>query len=98
MQFGDDFRMIAKTLLQRRTLPVRFGRFISHELLPLTQTPQKSATNLSSPPTSYDCTLFDAVNGVERKYEPIHVAANAPAGASRRAAAARAAYTALVGI
>jgi hypothetical protein len=42
--------------------------------------------------------VFDAVNGVERKYEPIHVAPNAPAGASRRAAAAQAAYSALVGI
>ena len=42
--------------------------------------------------------VFDAVNGIERKYEPIHVAPNAAAGASRRAAAAHAAYTALVGL
>lgn len=42
--------------------------------------------------------VFDAVNGVERKYEPIRVAPNAPPGASRRAAAVEAAYVALVGL
>ena len=31
--------------------------------------------------------VFDAVNGIERRYAPIHVAADAPPGASRRAAA-----------
>jgi hypothetical protein len=36
--------------------------------------------------------VFDAVNGIDRRYTPIHVAPNAPAGASRRAAAVQAAY------
>jgi len=36
--------------------------------------------------------VFDAVNGIDRKYTPIHVAPNAAAGASRRAAAVQAAY------
>ena len=40
--------------------------------------------------------IFDAVNGIERRYTPIHVEPNAPRGASRRAAAVQAAYTALV--
>jgi hypothetical protein len=40
--------------------------------------------------------VFDAVNGIERRYEPIHVAADAPRGASKRAAAVEAAYTVLV--
>src|SRR6185436_16534697 len=40
--------------------------------------------------------VFDAVNGIERRYTPIHVAASAPAGASARAAAVQAAYIALV--
>ncbi|HET9219413.1 MAG TPA: vanadium-dependent haloperoxidase [Terriglobia bacterium] len=40
--------------------------------------------------------VFDAVNGIERRYESIHVAPNAPRGASRRAAAAQAAYAILV--
>src|SRR5690348_11307552 len=40
--------------------------------------------------------VFDAVNGIDGKYAPVHVAPGAPAGASRRAAAVQAAYTALV--
>jgi PAP2 superfamily protein len=40
--------------------------------------------------------VFDAVNGIERRYAPIHVPAGGPAGASRRAAAVQAAYVALV--
>jgi hypothetical protein len=40
--------------------------------------------------------VFDAVNGIDRRYTPIHVAPAAPRGASRQAAAVAAAYTALV--
>ena len=40
--------------------------------------------------------VFDAVNGIERRYAPIHVASDAPPGASRRAAAVQAAYEILV--
>ena len=40
--------------------------------------------------------VFDAVNGIERRYTPIHVQPAAPSGASRRAAAVAAAYGALV--
>jgi hypothetical protein len=40
--------------------------------------------------------VFDAVNGIERRYTPIHVDFDAPAGASRRAAAVQAAYATLV--
>jgi hypothetical protein len=40
--------------------------------------------------------VFDAVNGIQRHFTPYHVAADAPQGASRDAAAAEAAYTALV--
>jgi hypothetical protein len=42
--------------------------------------------------------IFDAVNGIERRYTPIHVTAGAPPGASRRAAAVQAAYTALINL
>ena len=42
--------------------------------------------------------VFDAVNGIERRYAPVHVEPNAPPGASRRAAAVQAAYAALVKI
>jgi hypothetical protein len=40
--------------------------------------------------------VFDAVNGIERRYEPFHVDADAPHHASSRAAAVQAAYRALV--
>jgi hypothetical protein len=42
--------------------------------------------------------VFDALNGIERRYEPIHVAPDAPRGASRRAAVVQAAYVMLVHI
>lgn len=40
--------------------------------------------------------VFDAVNGIERRYEPILVRAAAPRGASKRAAAVQAAYVILL--
>jgi len=40
--------------------------------------------------------VFDALNGIERRYTPIHVQPAAPPGASREAAVAEAAYEALV--
>jgi hypothetical protein len=42
--------------------------------------------------------VFDAVNGIARRYEPIRVAPAALPGASARAAAAQAAYTSLVAL
>jgi hypothetical protein len=42
--------------------------------------------------------IFDAVNGIERRYTPYHVDVVAPRGASRRAAAIEAAYTTLVAL
>jgi len=42
--------------------------------------------------------VFDALNGIERRYQPIHVPADAPPGASRRAAVVQAAYAMLVHI
>jgi hypothetical protein len=42
--------------------------------------------------------IFDAYNGIERRYAPIFVDARAPQHASRRAAVIAAAYTALVGL
>ncbi len=40
--------------------------------------------------------VFDAVNGIERRYTPVHVVPAAPRGASRRAAAVQAAYASLL--
>ena len=42
--------------------------------------------------------MFDAYNGVERRYTPIHVTLEAPRGASARAAVAYAAYTTLAAL
>ena len=40
--------------------------------------------------------VFDALNGIERRYTPIHVPPGAAPGASRRAAAVQAAYGTLI--
>ena len=40
--------------------------------------------------------VFDSVNGIERRYTPVHVTSDAPRGASQRAAAVEAAYASLV--
>src|SRR5258706_4784492 len=42
--------------------------------------------------------MFDAVNGIEGQFNPIHVEAAGPMDASRRAGVVQAAYTALVGM
>jgi membrane-associated phospholipid phosphatase len=42
--------------------------------------------------------VFDAVNGIEGRYTPVHVPAAAPPGASQRAAAVMAAYGTLVNL
>jgi hypothetical protein len=42
--------------------------------------------------------VFDALNGIERRYTAIHVAPAAPSGASREAAVVGAAHEALVGL
>jgi hypothetical protein len=43
-----------------------------------------------------EAAVFDAVNGIERRYTPIHVDPAGPANASRRAAAVQSAYVILV--
>ena len=42
--------------------------------------------------------VFDALNGIERRYQPVHVAACAPPGVSHRAAVVQAAYATLVSL
>jgi len=61
------------------------------------------ASKLPPPPANrigaiVQASVFDAVNGIERRYTPYHVEPAAPPGASRRAAAASAAYTALAAL
>jgi hypothetical protein len=60
-------------------------------------TPPAVAAPLAARPAAIVmAAVFDAVNGIERRYTPIYVSATAPAGASQRAAAVQAAYASLV--
>lgn len=59
-----------------------------------------NAVNAASPRLSaiVHTAIFDAYNGIERRYIPILVQEKAPEGASRRAAVIAAAHTVLVGL
>ena len=72
------------------------------ETLVATNTPNSSSQRLGA---IVHTAVFDALNGIERRYAPVFVQnvdgdgkKLAPPGASRRAAVAAAAYTALVGL
>jgi hypothetical protein len=60
-----------------------------------TSTPNSSSQRLGA---IVQTAIFDALNGIERRYAPLFVQATAPRGASRRAAVIAAAHTALVGL
>lgn len=60
-----------------------------------TNTPNSSSQRLGA---ILHAAMFDAYNGIERRYTPILVEPNAPSGASRRAAVVSAAYTALAAL
>jgi hypothetical protein len=52
--------------------------------------------NATRPAATVQAAVFDALNGIEKRYGWIHVQPAAPAGASRRAAVVQAAYASLV--
>jgi len=58
-----------------------------------TNTPNSSSQRLGA---IVHTAIFDAYNGIERRYSPVFFSGSAPRGASRRAAVIAAAYTALV--
>ena len=60
-----------------------------------TNTPNSSSQRLGA---IVHTAIFDALNGIERRYTPIFVHGRAPHGASRRAAVIAAAHTALLGL
>ncbi len=60
-----------------------------------TNTPNSSSQRLGA---IVHTAIFDAFNGIERRYEPIYVQTTAPRGASRRAAVIASAYTALAAL
>jgi hypothetical protein len=65
------------------------------DTLVATNTPNSSSQRLGA---IVHTAIFDAYNGIERRYRPILVHPRAAAGASRRAAVIAAAHTALVGL
>src|SRR4029450_9560776 len=65
------------------------------DTLVATNTPNSSSQRLGA---IVHTAIFDAYNGIERRYTPIFVHERAPHGASRRAAVIAAAYIALVGL
>jgi hypothetical protein len=66
-------------------------------LLKALVTPPAVAAPLAQRPAAIvQAAVFDAVNGIERRYAPVSVVPAAPAGASERAAAVQAAYASLV--
>jgi membrane-associated phospholipid phosphatase len=65
------------------------------DTLVVTNTPNSSSQRLGA---IVHTAMFDAYNGIDRRYTPIFVDGRAPSGASRRAAVIAAAHTALVGL
>jgi hypothetical protein len=61
-----------------------------------TAVPPTSPGNMTRVAAIVQTSVFDAVNGIERRYMHLRVQPNAPAGASQRAAAVQAAYASLV--
>src|SRR5262249_39449861 len=58
--------------------------------------PAVAAPFAQRPAAIVQAAVFDAVNGIEQRYTPIHVVPDAPPGVSQRAAAVQAAYASLV--
>jgi hypothetical protein len=75
--------------------PVLEWNQIFIDTLIATNTPNSSSQRLGA---IVHTAIFDAYNGIERRYTPIFVDLSAPPGASRRAAVIAAAHTALVGL
>ena len=69
-----------------------WNRIAQQALLNAASSPVVSTRSLAIVQVS----VFDAVNGIERRYEPIRADMDAPRGASRRAAAVQAAYASLL--
>ena len=57
-----------------------------------------SSTTASRTAAIVEVSVFEAVNGIKQRYQPVHVQGQAPRGASARAAAVQAAYANLIRI
>ena len=69
----------------------------NHIMLEATLTPPATPAPVSTRSTAIvQAAVFDAVNGIDPQYTPIHVWRRGPRNASRRAAAVQAAYAILI--
>ena len=97
---------IAKVLLVLAALSTLFMTTASADEISDWNQNLFEAARLNVPPTSplvvsrnaalVQSSVFDAVNGIEQRFTPVHVDPAAPDGASKRAAAVQAAYAMLV--
>src|SRR6476646_3933217 len=79
----------------RNVNPVLEWNQIFIDTLIAANTPNSSSQRLGA---IVHTAIFDAYNGIERRYSPVFVSQSAPSGLSRRAAVVAAAYTALAGL
>jgi hypothetical protein len=84
----------SQSLEQHRDQVLEWNQIFMDTLI-ATNTPNSSSQRLGA---IVHTAVFDAYNGIDRRYTPLFVHDEAPAGASRRAAVIAAAYTALVGL
>jgi hypothetical protein len=69
----------------------------NHIMLEATLTPPATPAPVSTRSTAIvQAAVFDAVNGIDPRYTPIHVSRTGPQNASKRAAAVQAAYAILI--
>lgn len=69
----------------------------NHIMLEATLTPPATPAPVSTRSTAIvQAAVFDAVNGIDPRYSPIHVSPTGPRNASKRAAAVQAAYAILI--
>jgi len=78
-----------------RANPVLEWNQVFIDTLIATGTPNSSSQRLGA---IVHTAMFDAYNGIDRRYTPIFIGTTAPNGASRGAAVIAAAYTALIGL
>src|ERR1700693_4055718 len=72
-----------------------WNQVLLHAMLTAPVTPAPLTTRIAA---IVQAAVFDAVNGIDRRYTPIYVPPAAAPGASRRAAAVQAAYATLVNL
>ena len=77
-------------------LIVEWNQILNDSVLATTPAPNSLVTSRAA--AIMAAAVFDAVNGVDRRYVPLHVTARAPARASAQAAAVQAAYSTLVSL